>query len=242
MKKVFLLPVFFLATAFLFNAHSQTYQFSGWLASFNTIKTSKKTSIHFDAQLRSSDEIEKLQTILLRPGLNYHIASNKIATLGYALIANRVVLRNYDELVTEHRLWEQFIYTHKIKSFVITHRFRVEQRFIKKLTQAPTDFIYRDNIFAQRFRYFVRAIIPMTSIKPFSRGPFISVQNELFFNITNKAALNDHLFDQNRLLAGLGFRFRPQFDMELGFLQQKIKGRNANMVNQVFQVASYLRL
>jgi hypothetical protein len=242
MKKLFLLPVLFLAIACFFNAYSQTYQLSGWLASFNTIKTGKKTSVHFDAQLRSSDELEKVQTILLRPGLNYHIASNKIATLGYALIKNRIVLRNFDELVAEHRIWEQFIYTHKIKSVGITHRFRMEQRFIKKLTQEPTDFIYRDDIFAQRLRYFVRAIIPMTSRKPFTRGPFISVQNELFLNITNKSALNDHVFDQNRLMAGIGFRFVPQVDFELGFLQQKIKGKTSNTVNQVCQIASYLRL
>jgi hypothetical protein len=242
MKKLILLPVLLLITAFLLQAYSQTYQLSGWLASFNTIKTGKKTSIHFDAQLRSSDELEKIQTILLRPGLNYHIAANKIATFGYALIENRVVLRNYDELVAEHRLWEQFIYTHKIKSFAITHRFRFEQRFIKKLTQEPTDFIYRDNIFAQRLRYFVRAIIPMTSRKPFNRGPFLSVQNEMFFNITNKSVLNDHVFDQNRLMGGIGFRSVAQLDFELGFLQQRIKGRNANTVNHVIQLASYIRL
>ena len=61
-------------------------QHSGWLASFNTFSLNNKWSIHFDAQVRSTDELEHVQTLLLRPGVNYHINKKISVTAGYGLL------------------------------------------------------------------------------------------------------------------------------------------------------------
>jgi hypothetical protein len=109
------------------SSHAQT-QFSGWLASFNTFKVAKKTSIHFDAQLRSSDELQHVQTILLRTGLNFHVNKQLILTGGYAFIDNRRTIGNVTGNVVEHRIWEQALYNHKLQSIMVSHRLRLEQR------------------------------------------------------------------------------------------------------------------
>jgi hypothetical protein len=44
------------------------HTFTGWGAVFSSFKINKKLSIHFDAQIRSSDNWEQIQTILIRPG------------------------------------------------------------------------------------------------------------------------------------------------------------------------------
>ena len=76
MKKIFILPVIFLAGSISFISMAQT-QFTGWTALFTTFKTGKKTSIHADVQLRSSDELKQIQTLLLRSGLNIHPAFSR---------------------------------------------------------------------------------------------------------------------------------------------------------------------
>jgi hypothetical protein len=70
---------------------------------------------------------------------------------------------------------------------------------------------------------------------------FAALQNELFFNVQNKKQLNGSLFDQNRAYLALGYRVSKSFDIEAGYLNQAIKGANANTVNNVAQLALYTR-
>jgi hypothetical protein len=218
-------------------------QFSGWLASFNTLKTGKKTSLHFDMQLRTNDEWKQLQTVLLRPGLNYHFAKNKIVTVGYALIENRSSLRGLSKFLGEHRTWEQFIFNHKIKTISTTQRFRIEQRFIKKLALSPNDVVITENYFSQRFRYFIRNIILLNKKQKSEKGFFAALQNETFVNITGKNAVNREFFDQNRLYLAIGYRINKQWDAETGYMNQYINGVNTSFVkNHILQFAVYKRL
>lgn len=82
MKKIVLFLLILLNT---YTITAQTRKdFTGWGAVFASYKLNAKLSIHFDAQLRSTDEWEKFQNVLLRPGLNYHFNNKNIATVGYA--------------------------------------------------------------------------------------------------------------------------------------------------------------
>jgi hypothetical protein len=47
---------------------AQVNQQSGWIASFNTVKLDKRWSLHLEMQLRSSDNLQEVQTILPRVG------------------------------------------------------------------------------------------------------------------------------------------------------------------------------
>ncbi|MNR03834.1 hypothetical protein D3C85_1197500 [compost metagenome] len=70
---------------------------------------------------------------------------------------------------------------------------------------------------------------------------FAALQNELLFNIQNKEQLNGSLFDQNRAYLAVGYRVSKSFDIEAGYLNQRIKGANNNTVNNVAQLALYTR-
>src|SRR5215510_827718 len=89
-----------------FSSWCQT-QHSGWFASFNTIKTGKKTSIHAETQFRSSDKLEHLQTAFVRGGFNYHLKKNMTVTAGYGAFHNRRVISGKVAHPKEHRTWQQ---------------------------------------------------------------------------------------------------------------------------------------
>ena len=248
MKNVLLSLVLVLA-GHLTSSLSAQSQFSGWLASFNTLKTGNKTSLHTDVQWRSSDELKHTQTLLLRSGLNIHLTKQIIVTGGYAFIHNRRLISNVSGYAPEHRIWEQLLYNHKLatgsrgKSIFVSHRFRMEQRFISKSVVQNNELKNDGSVYANRFRYFIRNVLPFQQQKTFSKGMFAALQNEVFVNIGNTANVNGKFFDQNRLYLALGYRLHSWFDLEIGYLNQYISGRNGAFTNNhVWQVAGYVRL
>jgi hypothetical protein len=248
MKSIFL-SLLLILTGNLFSSLFAQSQFSGWLASFNTFKTGKKTSMHADVQWRSSDELKHTQTLLLRSGLNFHLTKKLTATAGYAFIHNRRIVSGVSGYTPEHRLWEQLLYNHKLaagsrgKSIFVSHRFRLEQRFISKSTVQNNELKNDGSVYANRFRYFIRNVMPFRQQKTFAKGMFAALQNEVFVNIGNTQNVNGKFFDQNRLYLALGYRVHSSFDIETGYLNQYISGRNGAFTNNhVVQVAGYLRL
>jgi hypothetical protein len=232
-KNFFILPVVVLL--FSFAAHAQTTsENSGWFAWFNSYKFSKHFGLHSDIQIRSADNWEYVKTILIRPGLTYHFNSKNNVTVGYAYIGNynRLPEPSKNEL-TENRIWEQYINVAKFGSVSLQNRLRLEQRFIEQQTQ---------NVFAQRLRYFVRAIIPLTKQQQaFNKGAYAALQNEVFFNIQNKDKTNNSFFDQNRAYGAVGYRFSKQLDLEAGYMNQYTNGLTTNVSNNIFQLALYTR-
>jgi hypothetical protein len=242
MKKILLAAVLSIFTTLL---HAQTInQNTGWFMFLNSTKFNDKWGMHFDLQVRSEDNWNRVRNILVRPGLTYYINKNSNATLGYlytpTLLATKI---NYIDAagnsfakgsLTEHRIWQQYIYNHQPwKGATLSHRLRLEQRFIERQT---------DDLFSQRFRYFFRLIQPLQKQEgAFTKGVFAALQNELFFNIQNKDQLNGSLFDQNRAYLAVGYRVSKAFDVEAGYLNQTIKGASRNTMNNVAQLALYTR-
>lgn len=230
----------FLLTCFFGAASAQT-QFSGWLASFNTFRLNDRFSLHFDAQLRSTDELENIQTVLLRPGLNVHV-KNWMFTGGYAYIANRRTIVGVSGLQPEHRLWQQAIFNHKLKNIAFAHRFRFEERAISKSKVVENELETDGYDQAFRFRYFFRSVFPLTSQQRFTKGPFFALQNEVFLHTGDRSAVNGKTFDQNRLYGAVGYRLPGKLDLELGYMNQYTNTRSSFINNHIAQIAVYKRL
>ena len=238
MKKILFVVLFAIP---LGNAYAQT-QSSGWLASFNTFKTSKKTSIHADVQWRSGDDIKFTQTLLLRAGLNYHLSKKLTLTGGYAFIHNYRNMGAADGYVPEHRIWEQLLYNHKLNKIAVIHRVRLEQRFLSKTIIDNNELEKDGSLYANRVRYFIRNVLHFKQQPTFTKGMFAALQNEVFLNFGNKQQVNGKTFDQNRLYVAVGYRFSKSFDIEAGYMNQYTNGRTNDVNNHITQVATYLRL
>lgn len=218
-------------------------QHTGWFASFNTLKLSNKTSLHLDAQMRSTNELKHIQTILLRPGINYHFNPSMIATAGYGFIDNRRTMEEVTGYASEHRIWEQFIVSHKIQNTISTaHRFRLEQRFLPITTIENNKLKVIDRTTSHRFRYFIRNIVPLQNKTAFSQGFFFALQDEVFLNIAKQEAVNGKTFDQNRLYLAVGFRLAGKMDLEAGYMNQYTSTRTGFVNNHIGQAALYKRL
>jgi hypothetical protein len=211
-----------------------THENTGWFAWFNTYRFSKQWGLYFDGQVRSADNWDYVRTVLLRPGITYFFDAKNSATLGYAYITsyNRLPEPSKNTL-TENRIWEQYIYAAKLGQVSLQNRFRLEQRFIERQT---------DNVFSQRLRYFIRAIIPLAKQKQsFNMGVYAAIQNEIYLNVQNKEDINNSFFDQNRIYGAIGYRFNPKVDLEAGYMNQYMKGRNTDVSNNIIQMALYTR-
>lgn len=238
MRKISLIVLFSLIASF---SYAQTInQNTGWFMFLNSTKFNDKWGMHFDLQVRTEDDWDQVKNLLVRPGITYYINKNSNATLGYLftqtnlpsdILVGAAPLKN---TLTEHRIWQQYIYNHQPwKGAALSHRFRLEQRFIERQT---------DDLFSQRFRYFFRLVQPLQKQEgAFTKGVFAAIQNETFFNIQNKEKLNGKVFDQNRAYLAMGYRFSKKADIELGYLNQAIKGSAQNTVNNAVQLAIYTR-
>ncbi len=225
-------------------------QFSGWFASFNTFKINTKFSIHGEVQLRSTDQLDHLQTLLLRTGLNYHVNSRLTLTVGYGYIPNRRVLTGgIAGYAPESRIFEQLQYTHPLVlgggklQGTLAHRLRIEQRFIPKSYPQGSEFVNDGNVYSNRLRYFIRNITPLQTWSAKGRAPFLALQNEVFVNVGDKSGVNGEFFDQNRAYIAFGYRFHKKFDAELGYMNQYINRAGKDFTNNhIVQIATYVRL
>lgn len=217
----------------LTTAYSATNQQQmGWSGWFNSHRLSEQWGYVSDIQLRSSDDWDEAQNLLLRPGITYFLDNRRNLTLGYAWIGT---LNNPGDNLVEHRIWQQYIHSQSWSRAAITHRVRLEQRFVERQNSS-------DRLFSQRLRYFLRSVVPLQDDQSnFTSGPFVALQNELFFNIQHDENVNGKLFDQNRLLLAVGYRLSRRYDVELGYLNQFVNGRVDDTMNHVVQFGLYSR-
>jgi hypothetical protein len=196
--------IFFLL--FLFTAPCISAEVNGraWASYFGDHRLAGRWGVHFDAQLRD-DLFTSWRHVLLRPGVNFYLRDNLFVSQGYLHVR---MTQNHTALA-EHRSWQQLQFMPKWRQLVMSHRFRLEQRWIGLGTS------YR---YQNRFRYFYRTEVP-------ARGPyFIGLQNELFIGFgSNHGAAH---YDQNRAYISVGKRFGPIGRLEFGYMYQNILRRD----------------
>lgn len=217
-------------------------QFSGWLASFNAFQLDRHFSLHFDAQLRSTDQWAQLGTVLLRPGLTYRPNKNWVLTAGYAAVFGRRNLNGLSSLLTEHRIWQQVFLNTGSRRITVSQRLRFEERFLPQPVVINNELKAARHDHAYRLRYFLRSLVPLTGSNRFTQGLFLALQNEIFLNTGDKTAVNGKAFDQNRLYGAIGYRFRGKMDLEAGYLNQYTVTRSSFLNNHILQLAVYKRL
>ena len=184
-----------------------------WLMYFGTHKLNEKFSLHYETQLRNYKITSNFNQLLPRVGINYKIDDNAMATAGYALIPTQSEFNDgwNESMSVENRIWQQFILRNKVNNIKLRHRYRLEQRWIKK-----------DNLtdFKNRARYMISVKIPLSKKEDFPL--FLSLYDEIFLNIS------DTPFDQNRLFGALGFQVNKSMNIQAGYLRHRAGDLNLN--------------
>ncbi|HXJ91754.1 MAG TPA: DUF2490 domain-containing protein [Terriglobia bacterium] len=161
--------------------------------------------LHLEAQARLQG-ITQINQLVLRPGVNYQANRSLMLTTGYAYVrlypsitsANPVPPRN------EHRIWEQAWFRYGSGRVAWSTRLRFENRFIE-----GNNGQYR---FENRVRVWQQATVPL------SQRVYATGYDEVWFHVKPYQASS--AFNQNRAYAALGFRLKPGWRLETGYMNQ----------------------
>jgi hypothetical protein len=97
----------------------------------------------------------------------------------------------------------------------------LEQRFIEKATLSPEGEKVVDGFkFRQRARYRFLVTVPITKKTLEDNTLFFAAYDEPFLGFGKGIATN--FLDQNRLYFALGWRFDKDFNVQLGYLNQRV--------------------
>lgn len=141
---------------------------------------------------------------------NYHLYPNSSVGLGYAFLdIDNVFEFDHRPNIKEHRLIEQYVYKHNWGKIKVTHRGRLEQRFL--------DFRTRNEV-QHRLRYQI-------SLKySFNKTFYTLLSEEPFANFQDQA------FHENRFYFGFGANVLKHAQFNIGYLKQHIRKNNLNRI------------
>jgi hypothetical protein len=151
------------------------------------------------------DDASKLQRTILR--LQAGRALSKELTAWFGFEETRPIAHRTAE---ETRIWQQVIFVQPAGAWALSHRARLEERFIE----------FSDGM-VPRFRYSLRATRPMVPKSPWG----YVLGTEIFYQLRT-AYLKGHRFptglDRDRLQAGISRRLTKRVSLEPSYLLQFI--------------------
>jgi Protein of unknown function (DUF2490) len=230
-KNILLLITIIFATKLLAQTNTKNdYNTLVWLQTFNTIKINNTWGLHAEYQWRRTAGLKNWQQGLLRLGVNYKVNKKITLQLGYA----NVQTYNYGTYPVaalgrfpEHRLYQQLVIKQPINKILLTHRLRLEQRFVGRRKNNITNEI--DTwVYSNRFRYSLKGQYS------FNAKIYGAIANEIFYHLDNK--LSNTNFDQNRINIIAGFKASKNTTIEMGYINQLIRqGKPINNLTTIFQ-------
>ncbi len=216
-----------------------------WISLWGDHRMSKHWSIHTEGHWRRADLGRNWQQLLLRPALNYHLNDQVMFTAGYSYYRNYsygaypIPFANW-----EHNAYQQVQLTGPIGRLSIAHRFRLEQRFLAKITQSASD-PYRTEldsyIHQNRLRYRVGLTLPLGDHERVEPGVFsANLYDEVFLNFGDGQRLD--YIQQNRISALLGYQVSRPMNLMMGYLLQTIQRPGAAEGSDLLEMNSTIHL
>ena len=173
-----------------------------------------------DVQDRQRDEARHFDLGIVRPGLGYALTERITAFAGYAWVPTDPPRRDdFDE----HRTWQQLTWNIPVLGGTVQSRTRLEQRFVA--TDGDTGW---------RLREFVKTTVPLVADKSW----FVSLWDEMFWDLNDTDWGQRTGFRQNRAFAGLGTFLDEgrRLSLEIGYLNQWIDRPGEDRMNHILSV------
>jgi len=193
----------------------------GWYVYNGDHRLSRKWQLHTEYQWRRIDFIKRWQQSLARLGFDYQVWEGVQIGAGYTHFTTfpygEHPVAEEGVPTTEHRLHQQVQWRDTLGRLLLSHRVRLEQRWLGQAAESNSRQI-AGWAFQHRIRYQLQADIPL-------KGPTLD-EGELYFTCFDELFIGfgrnvgDNVYNQNRILAGLGYQVNDQFQIELGYLNQ----------------------
>jgi hypothetical protein len=198
-----------------------------WFSLANNIKVHKRLSVLVEGQFRFADQFQPMQ-FQFRTGTDIHINKNlSIMPLGYVYTWNPTYGKQPAKYVNnEHRIFQQVFFKHHIGKIFLSHRGRIEERFIQLHSTENGEVINQGyDLHMNRVRYRLMVNVPFKGSEIGPKTMFASFYEEVFVE-WGKPIIR-HKPDQNRVFAGLGYQANKKFMITGGFLYQMLVKLNA---------------
>jgi hypothetical protein len=219
-------------------AHAQPWitrhQDAAWVGAFVDEPIGKRSALWFDGSWRRMNLGEQPQQLLLRPGVQYTLTPGVRVAAGYAWVATQP----YGSLpianpTREHRTWQQISLSHRAGAFTVSHRYRLEQRWMHPLLAVTGSDEREDGptTYQNRLRYMPRAQATLGSLTVKGRPVIGYVWDELLMPLGGPT--QSFTIGQNRASVGVGIPVSARVRAELGYmnLYNAFAPRRANEVN-----------
>lgn len=199
---------------------SCTENSNSWAVYVGAPKLSDHWSLHLEMQVRRSHLGLNNMQLLPRAGVNYHLNNMAFVTLGYAFVETYP----YGEFAVkfafpEHRVWEQLQLKNAVGHFDLTHRFRLEQRWVSLPQYLDSMGQHYKETYYHRIRLLHRFAIAIGNKVIEDNTFYFTAGDELFINFGKNVGFN--ILDQNRAFAGLGYKLSGQKGkVELAYMNQ----------------------
>lgn len=177
---------------------------------------------YMELQPRFKEEGREFGQYLVRPGIHYQLSDKLLVGGGYGYIRTRTD-QGYSD---EDRIWQQAIYSTSWKNGIgFSSRTRLEQRFLDNGDDT-----------GWRFRQLFRLS------KPLSAWPTLSpvLWNEVFIGLNKTDWGARKGFGQNRLFAGMAWQATSNARLEIGYLNQYVRGDDQNSMNHILSTGLFL--
>ena len=195
---------------------------NAWFMVMNEIRLSPMWSVSNEVHIRRADFIDSWQQFLIRPAVNYRLNPNLEFSVGYSYILTYPYGEQPVKIKTpEHNIWQQVQIRQLIGKVGISHRYRLEERFIGQVDQlGGGNYVLSGSNYAQRFRYRLTVRVPLLQLGN-DKEIFAAAFDELWVNLENNFSVES--FNQNWFYAGLGYQFNDQANLQAGYLNQLIR-------------------
>jgi hypothetical protein len=192
----------------------------------------------YNAATTTGNPYHNLNQNVFRPYIHYQPNPNirfSLMPLGW-IGSNRFKDGSPSAFFSELRIAPQVILTQTIGRVRFDSRLRYEFRWIGQNQDINSkSFLYGGDFstttFRQRFRYQFKMTIPLNHAKMDDKTWYAQAYDEMFVNMGEKVP-NTNLFDQNRVMLGVGYKYNKFVAFEAGFMQQSIfRFNNTNKDN-----------
>jgi hypothetical protein len=185
-----------------------------WFVYFGNQKINDRWNIQSDFQYRDYRFLGQRNQLLARAGIGYNLKpQNHNVLIGYAYVATDAYDENglFINSKIEHRIYQQYLFKHKAGSHFLTHRFRLEERFL------PSSFGLR-----------ARYLISFQKFFGNNNRTYFSSYNEFFYDLKGAS------FDRNRLYGGIGISINESIRLETGYMTQVQNNHTSDQLQLIF--------
>ncbi len=222
------------------------HQTIGWYTYNGDHKLNDRWAIHTEYQWRRIDLIRSWQQSLARVGLVRMVNENVKVGGGYTHFVTfpfgRYPQAENGVPYPEHRLHQDVQLSEKQGRLALSHRFRLEQRWLANQANETSPRRITGWDFQNRIRYQVAGEIPLKGATVDDGEWYVNFFDEVFIGFGRNVGQN--VFNQNRLSGGVGYQVSDGFKLELNYLNQVLQHADIEPISgkPVFEINNGFRL